>query len=277
MDITNETFTNIRQKRAAIYLRVSTEDQADNGTSLETQEEALRKCCLSNNYMLNSEHVYIDGGFSGNLPIEQRPALSALFEAAKLKEFDIVIIYALDRLSRNFLNSVKTVEDFTKMGIELFSIHEREVETRTVNGELMTHIKAVLAQHERRLITERLMNGRLKCAREGKWVTGVPPYGYRVDSETKKLVKHEAEAEVVQKFYEWLVYEKCSLREITRRAIEQNLPTPKHKNAKGKNRVGGKWYKRTINRILVNEVYTGAFYYNKYKRPFQFLNAVVDE
>ncbi len=190
---------NLQQKKAAIYIRVSTEDQAENGTSLETQEAELRKYCETSGYLLEDEHVYVDAGVSGSLAVENRKALNSLFDSARNKEFNILAIYAMDRFSRNMVNSIMAVEELSALGIEIFSIQEQEVETRTVNGELMTHLKATLAQHERRLITERLLRGRLKCAREGKWVTGVPPYGYRVDEETKKLIKHEEEAEVVKR------------------------------------------------------------------------------
>jgi site-specific DNA recombinase len=109
-----------------------------------------------------------------------------------------------------------------------------------------------------------MMGGKIRAAKEGKWVTGVPPYGYRVDKKTKKLVVCPEEAEVVVKFFEWLVYERCSLREITKRAIELKLPTPAHTTITAKKKKGS-WYKRTINRILANEAYTGETYFGKYK------------
>ncbi len=267
----------VKNKRVAIYLRVSTDEQAKEGHyGLKVQEDRLRQFCASQGYELSEEHVYRDEGYSGTLKVEMRPGLSALYEAAREKQFDTLIVYKLDRLFRNQTKLLVSLEQLIDYGVG-FQSATQSFDTDTSTGRLMMQILGSFAEHERELIRERMTAGKLRAAKEGKWVTGVPPYGYRVDEKTQTLIPQAEEAEVVQKFYEWLVYEKCSLREITKRAIEQNLPTPKHKNAKGKNRVGGKWYKRTINRILVNEVYTGQFYYNKYKRPFQYLNAVLDE
>jgi site-specific DNA recombinase len=269
--------TKIKQKRVAIYLRVSTDEQAKGDHyGLKVQEDRLRQFCASQGYLLSEEHVYRDEGFSGSLEEKDRPGLRSAFESAREKEFELLIVYRLDRLFRNqrkLLNALQRLMDY---GVGFQSSTEA-FDTETPSGRLMLQILGSFAEHERETIRDRMMAGKIRAAKDGKWVTGVPPYGYRVDEKTQTLVIQEEEADVVRKFYEWLVYEKCSLREITRRAIKQNLPTPKHKTSKGKNRVGGKWYKRTINRILVNEVYTGTFYYNKYKRPFKYLDAVLEE
>lgn len=273
-----ETITNhsLKQKRVAIYIRVSTDEQAREGHyGLQVQEDRLRQFCASQGFYLDEAHIFRDEGFSGSLEANDRPGLNAVFQAAKDKEFEMLIVYRLDRLFRNqrkLLNALHQLVDYSVS----FQSSTEAFDTATSSGRLMLQILGSFAEHERETISERMVGGKLRAARDGKWVTGVPPYGYRVEEKTKKLILVAEEVEVVKKFYEWLVYEKCSLREITKRAIEQNLPTPKHKNAKGKNRVGGKWYKRTINRILVNEVYTGQFYYNKYKRPFKYLDAVTD-
>ena len=271
------TYISTRQKRVAIYARVSTEEQAKEGHyGLKVQEDALRKYCDFKQYSLDEEHIFIDAGLSGSLPIQKRPALNKAMECAERNEFDVLLVYKIDRLFRDLHELLGAEKLLMKYKIELESPSD-QIDTSTPMGRFGFQMIGGFAELERGVIRQRMMGGKIRAAKEGKWVTGVPPYGYRVDKQTKTLVVQPEEAEVVKQFYEWLVYEKCSLREITKRAIEKNLPTPKHKNAKGKNRVGGKWYKRTINRILVNEVYTGQFYYNKYKRPFQYLNAVSDE
>lgn len=266
-----------KQKRVAIYLRVSTEEQAKEGHyGLKVQEDGLRKYCDFKQYSLDDEHIFIDAGLSGSLPIHKRPALNTAMECAERNEFDVLIVYKIDRLFRDLHELLGAEKLLMKYRIELESPSD-QIDTSTPMGRFGFQMIGGFAELERGVIRQRMMGGKIRAAKEGKWVTGVPPYGYRVDKQTKTLVVQPEEAEVVQQFYEWLVYEKCSLREITKRAVEKNLPTPKHKTTKGKKRVGGRWYKRTINRILVNEVYTGQFYYNKYKRPFQYLNAVLDE
>ena len=269
-----------KTKRVAIYLRVSTEEQAREGKNgLKVQEERLKQFCLSQDYELSTQHTYCDAGFSGSLNEKDRPALKKLFEDAKNKEFDLVLTYRLDRLFRDQRRLLNALHKLLRYDVSFKSATE-SFDTGDASGRLMMQILGSFAEHERETIKSRMMAGKLKAARDGKWVTGVPPYGYRVDKKTKKLMLHPEEAEVITKFFEWLVYEKCSLTEVTRRAIELDLPTPAHKNIKGRKsskcdiRIKGLWHKRTINRFLVNEVYTGTFYYNKYKRPFKYLSAI---
>lgn len=282
--ITKQTFSIApKVKRVAVYIRVSTDEQAsEDKYGVQAQEEKVFKYCESQDFIIRPEHIYKDLGRSGALSIESRAGLSKLFEAAKNREFDCVVVYRTDRFFRKTSKLLAAVEELISYGVDLISSTE-PFDTTTPNGRLVLQLLAALAEHEKELIRERMMGGKLQAAKNGKWVTGVPPYGYRVDKKTKTLVLEEAETEVVKKFYEWLVFEKCSLREITQRAIELNLPTPAHKSINGKKvktgevRVKGRWYRRTINRILVNEVYTGTFYYNKYKRPFKYLSAIDNE
>lgn len=262
-------------KRVAIYLRVSTDDQVENGHGLDVQKDVLLKYCKDLSYSLDERHIYNDGGYSGSLPITKRPALKKLFDDAEQGQFDIVLVYRLDRFFRNIGHVIGAVEKLKEHKIAFRSATET-FETETLNGELMFHLIASFAHHERKLIASRMSSGRLRGAQEGKWMTGVPPYGYRVDKTTKKLVIVPEEAEVVRKFYDWLVYEKCSLTEICKRANELGLSAPKHKLTK-KRKTLNFWWKRTINRVLVNEIYTGDFYYRKYKRPFKYLDAVLDK
>lgn len=274
----------VKTKRAAIYTRVSTEEQArEDRTSLLLQEEKLRQFCASQDFSLDDVHVYVERGVSGSLDVDERPAMHQMFEAARNKEFDIIIVYKLDRFFRNQRKALNALHELVGLEIDFKSVMESEIDTSNATGRLMLQIMNAFTEHERETIRDRMMSGKLRAASDGRWVTGVPPYGYRVDKKTKTLVLEPTEVEVVKQFFEWLVYEKCSLREITQRAIELNLPTPAHKSIRGQKsskydiRIKGNWYRRTINRILVNEVYTGTFYYNKYKRPFKYLSAIDNE
>jgi site-specific DNA recombinase len=253
-----------KAKRVAIYLRVSTEEQAKEGHyGLKVQEDRLRQFCTSQGFILNESHVYRDEGLSGTLEVESRPGLLSAFEAAKNNEYDLLIVYKLDRIFRNQRKLLNALARLVEYGVAFQSSTEA-FDTATPSGRLMLQILGSFAEHERETIRDRMMGGKIRAAKEGKWVTGVPPYGYRVDKKTKKLVVCPEEAEVVVKFFEWLVYERCSLREITKRAIELKLPTPAHTTITAKKKKGS-WYKRTINRILANEAYTGETYFGKYK------------
>jgi len=94
--------TTNKRLRAAIYIRVSTDEQTK-GYGPAVQEEKLRAFCKSQSdeYILEDEHIYRDDGYSGSLSIEHRPQLSRLFENAGQDKFDVVLVYRLDRFFRN--------------------------------------------------------------------------------------------------------------------------------------------------------------------------------
>jgi len=265
----------VKAKRVAIYLRVSTEEQAKEGHyGLKVQEDRLRQFCTSQGYELTEGNVYRDEGLSGTLEVEKRPGLLKAFEGAKNKEYDLLIVYKLDRIFRNQRKLLNALARLVEYNVAFQSSTEA-FDTATPSGRLMLQILGSFAEHERETIRDRMMGGKIRAAKDGKWVTGVPPYGYRVDKVTKKLVVQPEEAEVVRRFYEWLVYERCSLREITKRAIELQLPTPVHTTITAQKKKGS-WYKRTINRILANEAYTGETYFGKYKTNQRTAQIVTD-
>lgn len=263
------------KRRAAVYLRVSTDEQVEKGNGLRVQEDKLRKHCELNEYELKEQYVYIDDGYSGSLPTNSRPALKRLFEDAEQKKFDVVVVYRIDRFFRKGARLSDAMDELGKLGIAFKSVAE-DFDTGTPNGKFFAQLLGIVAELERETITERMSGGRERAAKDGKWVTGVPPYGYVVNKETKLLEIVPEEAEVVRKFYHWLVYERCSLSEITRRANELKMSAPKH-NTQKKRKTFNYWWKRSINRVLLNEVYTGDFYYRKYKRPFKYLDAVLEK
>lgn len=266
------------KKRVALYTRVSTDEQAkDDKYGIKVQKERLQKFCESQPDIYDNETIltYGDEGKSGSLAIEKREGLKQLFEDAKAKKFDIVIVYRLDRFFRSTRKLLDAVEKLLELGIEFKSCTE-SFDTSTPNGRFVLQMLGSLAELEREVIRERMSGGREQAARDNKWVTGVPPYGYRVDKKTKQLHIIPEEAKVVKDFYHWLVYERCSLTEITKRANGLGLPAPKH-NTQKKRKTFNYWWKRSINRVLLNEVYTGDFYYRKYARPFKYLDAVLEK
>ena len=263
--------------RVALYLRVSTDEQAREGYGLSVQEEKLRAFCQSQpaEYVINDGCVYRDEGYSGSLDIKQRPELSRLFEDAEKKKFDVVVVYRLDRFFRNTRHLLNAFEVLKSYDVSFQSATE-SFNTNEISGRLLLRLLASIAEAERETTRERTMSGKLKAAREGKFVTGVAPYGYRIDKQTKKLILVPEQAEVVKKIFSLVIDERLSLREVEDRVNKLGLPPPY--NAKYKKRKTlNYWHKRTIGRILTNEVYTGTFYYRKYKRPFNNLTSITDK
>ena len=264
-----------KKLRAALYLRVSTDEQAKEGHyGLEVQEERGRSFCESQEYLLEETHIYQDD-ISGGLPVEKRPKLKELFESAQRKEFDVVVVYKTDRLARNLRILVNAIHDLEKIGIAFRSVTE-PFDTSTSFGRANLNLFGTFAEFEKEMIRERTMNGKLKAAKAGKWVTGIPPYGYKVDKKTRKLVLIPEQAKVVQTIFKWLVDEKLPLREIERRMNQMKIPPPYSTKIKVR-KTYGYWYRRTIGRIATNQVYTGHFVYRKYLRPFNNLTSLVDD
>ena len=267
---------NEKKVRVALYLRVSTDEQAkEDRYGLRVQEDRLRKYCESQGYLISEDYVYRDEGRSGSLPIGSREGLKDLFEDAKLKKFDVVVVYRLDRFFRNTSKLLNAVERLLEHDIDFKSATE-SFDTSTPNGRFVLQMLGSLAELEREVIRERMSSGREQAAREGKWVMGGAPFGYRLDKKTKKLVIQQEEAEVVKQFFRWLAHERQSLTAITKKANELGLVSPR-KKPRVKRLTKNFWWKRSVNRILVNEVYTGECYFRRYKRPFKFLESVVDK
>ena len=262
--------------RAAIYLRVSTDEQANKGYGLTYQEEKLRAYINSQEGQTFTEDcLYKDEGFSGTLPIEKRPALNRLFEDAENKKFDVVYVYRLDRFFRKTGLLLNSLDRLNEVNVGFRSITEN-FDTTNITGKFMTTLLGAVAEMERDTIRERTTNGRTAAARNGKWVVGMPPYGYVKNEETKKLEIVENEAEVVRMLYNWAVYEKLSLNKISERINSMDINSPKHVMI-NKRVTHNYWWERTIGRILTNEIYTGVTYFRKYKRPYKNLTSVLND
>ena len=124
------------QPLAAIYIRVSTEEQAQHGFSLAGQEDALKNYCSALGYGVN--RIYRDEGKSAK-DIIHRPAMQELLSDAEKKLFSAIFIYKLDRFSRSLKDLILTIEKLKEWGIDFVSLQDR-IETTSASGKLMFHI-----------------------------------------------------------------------------------------------------------------------------------------
>src|SRR3989338_1435629 len=142
---------NNRKQRVALYLRVSSEEQAKEGYGLAAQEERLRAFLKSQDYAFDETHLYKDEGYSGTLPIEERPALKKLFEAAVNREFDVVLVYRLDRFGRKILVILDAVQKLAEHDVNFRSITE-PFDTSNAFGRYLLASLSALAELEREVI-----------------------------------------------------------------------------------------------------------------------------
>lgn len=187
-----------KEKIYALYIRVSTEAQAEEGYSIAAQTEKLQAYCVAKGW----EHteLYVDGGYSGsNL---NRPNIRRLMADAEQGKVQTVIVYKLDRLSRSQKDTLFLIEDvFLPNGVGFISINEN-FDTTTPFGRAMIGILSVFAQLERENIYLRTRMGMLERVKQGYWRGGGGvPFGYDYDREKGTLVPN-GDAETVRKMYE---------------------------------------------------------------------------
>lgn len=231
--------------KVALYVRVSTTAQLEEGYSIEEQKAKLESYCDIKDWHIYK--VYTDGGFSGSTT--ERPALEQLIKDAQRKLFDTVLVYKLDRLSRSQKDTLYLIEDiFLKNNIEFVSLLEN-FDTSTPFGRAVIGLLSVFAQLEREQIKERMQLGKLGRAKAGKsMMWAKTSYGYDYDKETGSMSINEYEALAVKEIYASYL----SGMSITKLRDKMNTDFPK-KPA---------WSYRTIRGILGNPVYCGL---NQYK------------
>ena len=231
-------------KRAALYIRVSTLEQAQEGYSIGAQKERLMAYCKAHDWAVAD--FYIDGGYSGsNL---DRPGIQKL--VAEVDSFDLVLVMKLDRLSRSQRDTLHLIEEvFLPAGVDFVSMSE-SFDTSTPFGRAMIGILSVFAQLEREQIKERTFMGRLERAKEGLYHGGMFfPIGYDYDS-SGRLSVNEYEAAQVRKIYAWYL-EGTSPEKIAERLRDQG-----YSNRYGSwNEISGR---ASVLRILSSDVYLGT-------------------
>lgn len=227
-------------KYVALYPRVSTQEQANAGYSIEEQVERLQSYAHAMGW--NNTKLYVDAGFSGGNM--QRPALQELIKDINAGIIEKVVVYKLDRLSRSQKDTLNLIEDvFLKNNVDFISMSEN-FDTSTPFGRAMVGILAVFAQLEREQIKERMIMGREGRAKEGKFHGGGnPPVGYDyIDGE---LVINPAERLQVLEIYDRY------LNGASINTIETEL------QKKGYEHKYGKYNRQTIKKILTNKLYAG--------------------
>lgn len=234
--------------RAAVYLRVSTEEQARHGYSLAAQREACRERARQ----LGAAEIleFADEGVSGALL--ERPGLSALREALRGREIQLVVVMDPDRLARNLSHQLLITEEIEKARARLEFIN---FEWRnTPEGQLFYAVRGAIAQFEKEKIRERTTRGRRQKAKAGRLPLAFRPYGYDYDRSASMLVVNQREAELVRRMFDWLLTEGEGPNGIARRLNALGIPARK----------GGQWHRNVVRQILRNPVYTGVFWANRY-------------
>lgn len=149
-----------KPKRAALYLRVSTGEQTTENQRLALRAEAERR-----GWTLARE--YEDAGISGSKGRDKRPGLDSMIKDASKGKFDVVMVWALDRLGRSLVSLIDTAQELEAASVDLY-VQQQSIDTTSPAGRMFFHIVGAFAQYERELIRERVMIGLTRAKAKGK-------------------------------------------------------------------------------------------------------------
>ncbi len=241
--------------RAALYARVSSDHQAEEGT-IDSQVEALSHRASADGWTVDAELRFLDDGYSGSTLL--RPQLERLRDQAAAGAFDRLYVLAPDRLARSFPLQYLLLEELQAAGVAVVFLNRPL--GQSPEDDLLLQVQGVIAEYERAKIMERARRGKQYAARQGRVsVLSQAPYGYRYvrkadgGGEARFDVLLE-EARVVQQVFHWVAQERLSLRAVCQRLEGQGIPT-----RTGKRR----WDASAVAFLLQNTTYMGEAYYGK--------------
>src|SRR5262249_4209667 len=134
-------------KRAALYLRVSTDKQ-----TIENQQRELRQIAERRGWEIVEE--YHDAGISGAKGRDKRPGLDQMLKDASRRRFDVVMAWAIDRIGRSLIDLLRTIQDLEAVGVDLY-LDQQHLDTTTPTGKLLFHVTGAFSEFERSMIRQR--------------------------------------------------------------------------------------------------------------------------
>jgi site-specific DNA recombinase len=251
-----------RTRFAAIYARVSTEDQGK-GFSIPTQIEACQKMAEREGYTVPETSVLVDEGISGTTM--DRPQLRKLRDLVNARAIVAVVVYDPDRLSRNLGHQLLLAEEFEAVGVKLLIVsHPME---QGPEGWLFFQMRGALAEYERAKIIERTRRGHVGRIRAGHPGGGNVPLGYQYISEPHggRWEIDEHEAALVKRIFS-LCLAGQSTRRIARTLTAERVPTPSDRHPERGHRKAlpyGVWNYSSLRAILTYRGYTGMALWGK--------------
>jgi site-specific DNA recombinase len=247
--------------RCAIYVRISTEEQANKEiSSLNSQTDLLQRYIeqkKKDGYKLVA--VYREEGLSGT-NIKNRSQLKQLLIDARQGKFDLVLVTDLDRIGRNLRDFLNIWEIFKENGIKFIAINQN-IDTSTITGETLIQQLMVFAELESKMNKQRASQKReFEVTKKGKWYGGAVPLGFDYDQKEKRLIPNEREAKIVNLAFD-LYLEKKGLGTVARELNQRGFRTKK----------GKLFSKESVKTILKNPLYVGMVLYKgkAYRSEYQ--------
>ena len=256
-----------------VYVRVSSEDQQERETIENQIEFAIKYCDL---HKLTIREWYKDDGITGTIPLEDRPDGKRLIENAQAGKVKLLLIYNMKRLGRKARVTLDAVYQLEQHGVMIRSMTE-PFDTGTPVGRFIITVLAGQAELDRDTTLEVMWHGANRAARKGKWLGGIVPYGYRVNSEGYLEVSEElipgredmTEASVIRLIYFLISEQKYSTIKIADYLNALSIPPAyvkdgrKVKRGKRKEKTAGIWSPGRIRNIIRSTTYKGLHIYGK--------------
>lgn len=241
--------------QAALYARVSTERQEKEET-IESQVAEVKQKIEEDGNILPPKNLFVDDGWTGMMLV--RPALDAMRDAIKENRIQVVYVYDLGRLSRDFTNQLILLREFEIARIKFISL--RDINPTTPAEEMMQKIMGIFHDYDRRNTAEKFRRGKLFKARSGILINGSALYGYNYIKKTETEPAHyevnEEEARAVRLIWHWHAVEGVSMHSIIKKLYDLGIRPRKRKSPF--------WSRGPITRMLKCETYaSGQVYYNK--------------
>lgn len=239
----------------AIYVRVSTEEQALHGFSIRAQKEKLIY------YAKNIKNwdvydTYIDDGISGK-NIKERPEIKRMLEDIANKKVNNVLVFKIDRLTRSTKDLIDLIEFFNRNNCDFNSLNE-SIDTSSATGRMFIKIIGIFAEFERENIVERVKLGFERKVKEGNSIcSSTPPFGYNRPKGSNILVINKSESVIVKRIYAFFL-NGFSISKICNILNMQNIKTKKDRM----------WSNKTIKLILTNTTYIGKVRYGVNKKNY---------
>lgn len=206
-----DTISDDLEDITALYLRVSTDSQAQDGYGLDVQYDAIHKYCEA--YNPTNPVVFIDDGYTGTN--DKRPAFQKMRKLMRSGKVKLILTYSLDRLGRNQMIILKFLkEECEKNNIAFLAVRDNIDSTIPTFG-ILTSMLSIFAEIDHRTIVSKLFQGRKKRAAAGYWKGGGnPPIGYKYSKDKKNLIPDEEKAPLVKKAFEMYNSMEYSPRQI---------------------------------------------------------------
>ena len=238
-----------RSLSTAIYVRVSTDEQVQEGYSIRAQIEKLKSYAMLKEWDIFD--IYADEGISGK-NITDRPAINRMIDDINNGDVNNVLVFRVDRLTRSTKNLLELVELFEESNCAFSSLTE-SIDTESPSGRMFLKIIGIFAEFERENITMRSRLGRERKVKEGYTLASWSfSYGYTREKGQKIQTIQADEAEIVREIFSMFLDKNVSMNKIARTLNSRKVQT----------KMMSQWNSSTIRQILMNPTYIGKVRYN---------------